>query len=248
MVVVHEDVTEQKVAEDKLRESERHHRHLSEHNRLLIREVQHRVGNNLAGLLALVQIMRYRTDGIDAFAQAIERRLGGMVHVHKMLTGTGWNSLDLAALITSTLQTLRDTAFCVCDERIEGPDVEIVATQVLPLTLILIEWFTNSCKYGAHSVPTGCLRLNWMIEADEPTARLRLTWRESGGPPILSPGNPSVGTDLVTTFAKKELGGMAKLSFPREGVYHELIFPLNPPSASERGILLDSAYLASLVP
>ncbi|HZL35792.1 MAG TPA: HWE histidine kinase domain-containing protein [Tepidisphaeraceae bacterium] len=91
-VTVIRDLTERKRAQAALQESERHYRDLAEHNRLLVREVEHRVGNNLAGLLGLVSVMRERATDVQTFADAIESRLHGMASVR--VWGTWPSSLS----------------------------------------------------------------------------------------------------------------------------------------------------------
>ena len=117
------DVTERKQAEDKLRESERHYRELAERNRLLVREVEHRVGNNLAALIALVSMMKGRVRDVELFAGAIESRLRGMAQIHRMLVEAGWSFVDLRKLISSLFESLRYLPQCAAQERIEGPEI-----------------------------------------------------------------------------------------------------------------------------
>jgi two-component sensor histidine kinase len=225
-VTVSRDVTERRIAAEALRLSEAHHRQLAEHNRLLVQEVEHRVGNNLAGLLGLVSVMRGRTRDVDAFADAFEARLRGMAHVHQMLTDAGWKSLVLRDLIASALEAVRDSACYQTEEFFEGPQVEVAAKHVQPLTLILLELYTNSCKYGAHSVPDGKLHIEWNVHHNATGRKIRLHWRERGGPPIEAPVKPSLGTHLINAFAAKELKGRVEMNFPREGAEFLIEFPI----------------------
>jgi two-component sensor histidine kinase len=142
-----------------------------------------------------------------------------------MLTDTGWNAVALRDLIASAL-ALRDSACHPTEEDLEGPDVEIAAWHVQPLTLILLELYTNSCKYGAHSVPGGKLRIHWNIEDDGAGGKVRLHWRERNGPPIERPITPSLGTHLIRAFTAKELKGRVEMNFPREGAEHMIEFPI----------------------
>jgi two-component sensor histidine kinase len=109
---------------------------------------------------------------------------------------------------------------------VDGPAVQISPRQTPPLSMILLEWFTNSCKYGAHSVPGGRLMVVWVVHRTQSPPRLRLHWTETGGPPIPSKITPSLGTELVEGFASLELRGKLQLRFPEEGADHVLEFPL----------------------
>lgn len=221
VVLIHEDITEQKRSEDELRESERHYRELSEHNRRLVREVEHRVRNNLSALLGLISVMRAAATDVQSFADAVEARIGGMAHVHQMLATGGWQPVEMRTLIESMLRALKHAACEGITQIIEGPDVVISPRRVLPLAMILVEWFTNSCKYGAHSVPGGKLTVGWSLL---PVRTVRLAWKERGGPPVAQPMRASVGTELVNAFATRELSGQCSSRFDADGVCHFLEF------------------------
>lgn len=226
VVVVHEDVTERRRAEEQLRESERHYREMAERNRLLAQEVEHRVGNNLAGLLGLVSMMRGRARDVASFAASIEARLRALTRVHRALAGSGWRSVGLGDLVGGVLRGMGQMAACPAVEQIAGPDVSVPPKLALPLTLILAEWHTNSCKYGAHSAPGGAVHVTW--EATDARKgggrRIWLTWREQGGPPVRQPVIGSVGSDLVHAFATRELGGACTMTFPPTGAHHAIEF------------------------
>jgi two-component sensor histidine kinase len=97
--------------------------------------------------------------------------------------------------------------------------------------MILLEWFTNSCKYGAHSAPGGKLMVVWAVDRSARHHRVRLHWTETGGPPIRKDIRPSLGSELVEGFATLELRGHLQLRYPEEGADHELDFPLEEAKA-----------------
>ncbi|HEY2587949.1 MAG TPA: PAS domain S-box protein [Tepidisphaeraceae bacterium] len=224
IVLVHEDISEQKRVEDELRSSERHYRDLSEHNRRLLREIEHRVRNNLAALVGLISVMRDQVPDVPSFADAMEARIGGIAHVHQMLATGGWQPMELRTLIESMLGAMRHIACQEIRQRIEGPSVVVSPRRVMPLAMILVEWFTNSCKYGAHSSPAGRLTIGWDFVRG---GRVRLTWEERGGPSAQSPNPASVGTELVHAFASRELNGHCTNHFEAAGVGHILEFEPN---------------------
>jgi PAS domain S-box-containing protein len=215
------DVTDRRRAEDALRE-------LAERNRLLASEVNHRVGNNLAGLLGLVAETSARATDVRGFAAAIEGRLRGMAQVHRMLSEAGWASLDLRALVRAASDAMQRLAPHKAEVVADGPPLSLRPGQALPLMMTLAEWFANSAKYGAHSTEGGRVEIRWgvVVDHDGRNPLVRLTWRERGGPPITAPAAPSLGTDLVTNFVTRELAGQCRLGFPREGATHEIEFPV----------------------
>lgn len=223
-------------------------RRLAEHNRLLAREVEHRVRNNLASLLALVNVMADRAPDVRTFSRAMEGRLTAMAHTHRLLAESSWRPLDLRALVESALAAMRHLAPCDNAADANGPPVPLPARHALPLMMVLAEWYTNSCKYGAHSAPGGRVEITWEVGCEEgrgddqsagmqcgaKSPGVKLTWTETGGPPIREPGSPSIGTDLVRGFVTRELAGTCELSYPREGACHVIRFCPDP-SAGEDG-------------
>jgi two-component sensor histidine kinase len=216
-------------------------RDAAEFNRRLVLEVDHRVRNNLAGLLSLVSAMRDKARDVPSFASAIEGRLMAMVHVHQLLADTGWRAVDLGTLVTTLLAAVERLGPHEVAVEVDGPPVAASPRQALPLSMILLEWFTNSSKYGAHSVPTGTVRIEWsLVEGRKRkggAAMVRLRWKESGGPRVRErePAG-SLGTELVRGFATLELRGTYEPRYPAGGAEYILEFPVQelPQSAPEQ--------------
>jgi PAS domain S-box-containing protein len=218
-------------SEAALRASEAHYRALAERHRLLLRELEHRVGNHFAGLLGLVDLARGRARDVGEFADGFAGRLRGMAHVHRLLSDAAGRPVGLRAVIASALDAVRPLAPHAAAEHLGGDDddVPLGPKRALALTLILVEWFTNSCKYGAHSVPGGRLDVGWALRGGDGGAgatprAVRLTWVERGGPPVPQPVRPSLGVRLAHEFAARELGGRCEMTFPPEGATHALAF------------------------
>lgn len=218
---------ELEAARAQVQESEAHFRELAEHNRRLARELEHRVGNHLAGLVALVREMRQRGADAEHLARAMEDRLVALSHVHRLLTMENWGPVQVRTLAESLFQALRPAAPHPCPTTVEGPNVAVDSNQATALAMILTEWFTNSCKYGVHSRPGGRVEAHWRV-VPPPTPNgpwVRFTWTERGGPPITA-ASPSLGTELVHGFAARELRGRCEMTFPPTGAEHWLEFPV----------------------
>ena len=65
----------------------------------------------------------------------------------------------------------------------------------MSLTLCLHELATNAAKYGALSNGSGQVRVGWDLPAD--ARKARLTWLESGGPPVVAPERKGFGSRLI---------------------------------------------------
>ncbi|MGH7214066.1 MAG: HWE histidine kinase domain-containing protein, partial [Tepidisphaeraceae bacterium] len=219
------EIEDRERAETQLREREQHFKDMAEYNDRLLQELHHRVRNNLAGLMGLISLMRERKPDVDTFAKAIESRLMAMAHVHRLLADAGWHPVDLAHLLRSLLAAVCDLASHRIPVHIEGPPAVVHTQHTLPLAMTMIEWFTNSCKYGAHSVPGGRVDVTWTVEpAGDAGQIVRLRWRESGGPRVRAPIKTSLGTELVQRFVTQEMEGRSEMSFPETGVDHTIEF------------------------
>jgi two-component sensor histidine kinase len=170
-----------------------------------------------------VDAMRERAPDVAAFARAMESRLRAMAGVHDLLAGGNWQALELRELVESLLDAASPMAHAIPVE-LHGPPVMIGPERAMPLALTLMEWFSNSSKYGAHSTPHGRLRITW--ELAESADRVRLWWTESGGPPITGTITPSLGMALVQGFASRELGGTCQMTFPATGADHTIGFAI----------------------
>ena len=215
------------------RQSEAHYREAAEHNRRLAREIDHRVGNNLAALLGLVDATRRRAATVDALADAIQNRLLAMAQVHQLLREGQWRRVALAELIASAQAAIDHEPQAAAEFDVEGPDVWLEPHQAPALMMVLVELLTNSAKHGVHN-GGGRVSLKWeIVPGDIASAppRLRITWTERGGPAIVGPIVPSLGTELMEGFITHELRGRCVLRYPKEGADHLFEFPLTPKPA-----------------
>lgn len=235
------DITQRKLAEQTLRQSEAHYREVARANRRLVSEVNHRVRNNLAGLAGLLAIMRRRHPEAAHITASTLHRVEAMIHVHDLLAQAKWSDMPLDRLVRQLVTTMERTAPRRVPIHINGPPVMIQPIQFAPLTMCLAELFTNSCKHGAHTSDHGRIDITWTLTPDGPEpATLAIRWRERGGPVIGPSPRHSLGMELIAGFVTHELHGRAELRFPAEGVDHELAFPVReaePAAAIRAGAL-----------
>ena len=189
-----------------------------EQARLLAGEMQHRVKNTLAMVQAIVR-QTLRTAATPADAQAaIEPRLAALGRAHARLTGGGWEGSDIREAAISALEPYDDGSGRL---RLSGPPVRLPPQVAMSLALMLNELATNAVKYGALSTAEGGVDLSWSAEpSPEPrqSSNLHLVWREHGGPPVDEPAGRGFGSKLIERGLASAIGGVATLTFAREGV------------------------------
>ena len=106
---------------------------------------------------------------------------------------------------------------------IAGPDALLAPNDAMSLGLALHELATNAAKYGALSVPTGKVSVNWSIPEPD---RCLVTWREVGGPVVLAPKRRGFGMDLIEKIVSRELSAQVELSFEKSGLTCTISVPL----------------------
>ena len=165
---------------------------------MLLRELSHRVKNTLAVIQSVArQTLRLSTSPRD-FVDAFEGRIRSLAASHSLLTEADWGGAKLDAVI------LNQAAGMVTDFgnrfRLQGPEVLLSAEAATQFGLVIHELATNALKYGALSVPGGRVDVVWTATK----TRLRLLWRECGGPEIgVEPNHRGFGTMLIASSALK---------------------------------------------
>jgi two-component sensor histidine kinase len=150
----------------------------------------------------------------------VESRLVALGRAHDLLLEAHFANAKLADVIRFAIKPFESrqaSRFAVRDTVLEiGPNA------VLPITLSLNELCTNAVKYGALS--NGAGRIDIAMAVDE--KNLRLTWTESGGPPVHEPKRRSFGSRLISRLAE-QLHGDARLKYESTGLIYELDVPVS---------------------
>jgi two-component sensor histidine kinase len=92
--------------------------------------------------------------------------------------------------------------------------------------MALQELATNAVKYGALSNTSGEIRIAWAVGEEDGERRVRLTWTESGGPPVEAPTRRGFGTRLIERSLAQDLNGRATIAFASSGVICTVEAPL----------------------
>jgi two-component sensor histidine kinase len=189
--------------------------------RLLLEELHHRVKNTLATVIGITSQSLRTADNLEDGRMAVESRLVALGRAHDLLLQANWASARLADVIDAAIQPFDDHE--VRRFTVQETSIEVVAAAVLPLTMSLNELCTNAVKYGALSNATG--RVAITATTDDKTQRLKLTWIETGGPPVEKPKQRSFGTRLIGRLAD-QLHGNVLLKYEPTGLVYELDAPL----------------------
>jgi PAS domain S-box-containing protein len=185
---------------------------------LRFRELQHRVKNLLAMVQALARQTTIEGSSAEQYRETFLGRLEALAVAHQLAFGAG-GSADLATLITCTLEPYVGDREALTIEA--GPPVTLPLTKVQTLALVLHELATNAVKHGALSIDKGRVQIGWKIEETD-QARLRLHWKERGGPQVELPAARGFGTTLIRYVTAGEIGEPTELTFAPECLQAEI--------------------------
>ena len=197
------------------------------HLQLLIDELNHRVKNTLAIVQSLAQ-QTFRGDAATPEARlAFDGRLVALASAHNLLTREHWEFADLHDLVVQSLRALgvETTRFTI-----DGPRLRLAPKTAVTIAMALHELATNASKYGALSGDGGRVSVTWTADGDT-ERRLRLTWAEAGGPPVVPPARQGFGSRMIERALASELGGSVVLDFDTDGVACRIEATLPPPDA-----------------
>lgn len=177
---------------------------------LLARELNHRVKNLFAVVLAIIQLSGRDKPESKEVTDGIAERVRALLTAHEVSQG----ELDrpvasLRALVETTLAPYRSSKLTA---EIEGEEILLPAKQVTPLGLVLHELTTNAVKYGAWA-SGGTIAVDWQRVGDT----IKLVWQERGDAIETEPERRGFGSMLMTS-ASRQFGGSIEREFLAEGV------------------------------
>lgn len=194
--------------------SERKMRDLHE---TMISEMQHRVGNLFAMIMAIARRTATAAPDIPTFISGFEARIQALLAVNRILTGDDVVDEDLGAVAQTQVSALAAEAA----DRIviDGPAYPLSLMQSQAVSMALHELVANSVKHGAIGREDGAVSITWSIVADK---GCRLVWKETGILASEARGKAGYGTMLLDTIIPNQLDGSASRVFAADGLTYSL--------------------------
>ena len=171
-----------------------------------IREIHHRVKNNLQTVASLLRIQgrRSKSDEVkDALSQAM-RRVEAIAVVHDALASglaQTVNFDEVAARVAPLAAEVAGTGGPVVRPTIEGEFGELPSEFATPLAVVITELITNAVEHGLKDTDNGEVRLI----ATRGESTLRVAVADNG--PGFEPGTvgQGLGTQIIRTLVENEL-------------------------------------------
>ena len=221
--VLQNEIEERKKIEAQLRKS-------NEEKKALLKEIHHRVKNNLQLVSSMLNLQAAAIDNED-FSQAItdsQNRIKSMALIHERLYQNETLSeinfkRYFRTLIDNKLNTLQTSDLKV-DINVSIPEVNFETNLMVPLGLILNEWITNSIKHAFKDRSEGKIEIAMEKRSD---FEYELSYWDNG--PGLSnvkkdPERMNLGMELIDSFVDQIDGSMI-ISSTSKGLRYDITFP-----------------------
>lgn len=191
---------------------------------LISRELNHRVKNLFAVVMAIISMTARRETDAKVAGEKMRERISALAGAHQLtLDQNGGREVHLGSLIENVLapyisDQLRYDA--------EGPDVPLIARVATPVGLALHELATNAVKYGAWSGDSGgTISIHWTETQADGARQIALVWTERGGPETEAPAEEGkgFGSQLILQ-SLRQVGGQFEAEWHRAGLEARLFF------------------------
>jgi PAS domain S-box-containing protein len=193
---------------------------------LLIAELNHRVKNTLATVVAISHQSFAKGRSPEEAHRSFERRVRALAQTHGRLAEASWSGVSLEMLIEDETAPYRGERGNV---RLAGPQIQLNPKSAVSLGMAFHELTTNAAKYGALSSKEGRLEVTWSVSTDR---ELRVRWRESSGPSVQTPQRSGFGRLLLERALRADLDADVRLDFAPAGLECIMTFPLDRSSPS----------------
>ena len=198
-----------------------------------IREVHHRVKNNLQTIGSLLRLQGRRLppgEGRQALAEA-ERRIRSIAVVHEILSREAGEQVPFDQIVGFLVRMAEDSTISPDTPvafKVEGSAGDLPASLATPLAVVLSELLQNAVEHGyPDGSPGGLVR----VQLDSDGTSLHVVVHDDGRG--LPPGftidrTRSLGLSIARDLVTSQMGGTITLSSDR-GAKVTLVVPVPPP-------------------
>lgn len=207
--------------------------HLVSEKEWLLKEVHHRVKNNLQTVVSLLELQaEYLSNDALAAIQASQNRIYATSLLHqKLYHDDNISSINMATYLPELLQHLRD-AFNVSSsihfETTIEP-IELDVSQAIPMGLIVNEVITNSIKYAFKGKEEDAVITLSFTRQGNDMAELVITDNGRGLPADKANTSTGLGLELIRGLAE-DIEGHAIIE-SKNGVRTSICFKIRSPLA-----------------
>lgn len=195
-----------------------------------IREIHHRVKNNLQTVSSLLRIQGRRLEHPEAKTAIDEsvRRIQSIAIIHEMLAASGGDEVELTEVI-EPIMSMAETSLVASDRpirfRLVGEGPTLSASKASSLAVVITELLQNAIEHG---FPPGTDGGAITVELINGPTELRVRVHDDGvgvPPGFDAADSGGLGLTIISTLMSGELGGELKIqpaTEPQRGTVAEV--------------------------
>ena len=181
-----------------------------EYQEALVREVHHRVKNNLQTIISLIGLEAAQTKNADvkAFARTITRHIQSVSLTYEMLSRSDSDAVNVKYLLTKLTENLHNymlTLQPTISITIEGDNVKLPANLASTVALIVNELLQNSLKYAFFGRKSGEIHIQ--IQRGDDFSTLVVSDNGCGYDLNEAPVGTGLGMRLIRSLVESSLHG-----------------------------------------
>ena len=194
-------------------------------NTAVVREMHHRIKNNLQTVAMLMQMQVYETD-LQATRQALEtniHRVQSIASVHEVLSERGFhlvNVKDVLERITRTTASTMTTPGQDIHITVHGAAIELPSRAATSLALVCNELVQNALEHGFVDQSAGLIEISIGHSPDEFIVLVR-----DDGRGLADGFERGLGLEIAETLVREDLQGRIKYNHLTPGTEISIRFP-----------------------
>ncbi|SHJ27733.1 sensor histidine kinase [Pseudozobellia thermophila] len=193
---------------------------------MLLREVHHRVKNNLQTVSSLLNLQAKNSDNqqIKELIKGSQNRVLSMAMIHEMLyLRQNLSKIEFKIYVQELteylIKSLNDQQHDI-DLVLDIPDVQLGIDTAIPLGLLINETVTNSLKYGFVESRKGCITISLKRNEANDTYTLLVSDDGAGFPEHTDYRNTkSLGLKLIHNLARQLHGSVRRIKAAKGTCY-----------------------------
>lgn len=189
-----------------------------EERETLLREIHHRVKNNLQLIISMLNLQKPSIDSEKIGSEKtevlvnIENRINSMALIHEQLyNSTSLNRINIADYFVKLAGSIResyDLEQRTISIEVSSVDLDLPIDKAIPLGIIVNELISNSIKHAFHGVEHGEIKVKLYREAGSNLYSLKVEDNGGGCSPESLDSEGGLGLTLVQQLAM-QIGGKA---------------------------------------
>ncbi len=206
----------------------------NEQKQTLIREIHHRVKNNLFTVISLLEIQKSKSnqEELKKSLQLSINRIHSMALIHKEIYGLdSYTKIELSRYLKHLIGSLKESTIPL-DQKIEIQynltEQALNLDRIIPVALVVNELVTNAFTHGFSGLEEGILKVELKTEND----RIKLVIANNGHrlpDDFKLETASSMGMNIVKNLVKHQLRGSIEYT-EDNWITFELEFPTKPVS------------------